>query len=52
MRVSLNASLEGVSKTDAQYYCMQEEWEFGDGAVSSEQPDCGAIGEDDNEVKT
>ena len=51
MRVSLNASLEGVSKTDAEHYCLQEEWEFGDGAVSSEQPDCAPIGEDGNEVK-
>lgn len=50
MRVSLNASLEGVSKTDAEYYCLQEEWEYGDGAVSSEQPNCEPL-EDENEVK-
>ena len=40
MRVSFNATLEGVSETDKEYYCLQEEWEFGDGAVSSEKPNC------------
>jgi hypothetical protein len=40
MTVSFNATLEGVSEDDKEYYCLKEEWEFGDGAVSSEQPNC------------
>ena len=40
LRVSLNAELQGVDEKDAQYYCLREEWDFGDGAVSSEQPNC------------
>jgi hypothetical protein len=51
MRVSFNGILEGVSQTDAEYYCLQEEWEFGDGAVSSEQPNCVPLGEEGSELK-
>ncbi len=51
MRVSINGTLEGVSKSDKDYYCLQEEWEFGDGAVSSEQANCEPFGED-SEIKT
>lgn len=51
MRVSINGKLEGVSKSDKDYYCLQEEWEFGDGAVSSEQANCEPFGED-SEIKT
>lgn len=51
MRVSIKGTLDGVSKTDAEYFCLEEEWDFGDGAVSSEQPDCQA-GDTGNEVKT
>jgi hypothetical protein len=51
MRVSFNGILEGVTKTDAEYYCLQEEWEFGDGAVSSEQPNCVPLEEEGSELK-
>ena len=40
MHVSINAKLENVGKNDKEFYCLQEEWEFGDGAVSSEQANC------------
>ena len=40
MRVSFNVDLQGVSENDKEYYCLQEEWDFGDGAVSAEQPNC------------
>lgn len=40
MRVSLNVDLQGVSENDKEYYCLPEEWDFGDGAVSAEQPNC------------
>jgi hypothetical protein len=40
MQVSINGKLENVPKNDKEFYCLQEEWEFGDGAVSSEQAHC------------
>jgi PKD repeat protein len=46
LRISFNATLENVSETDAEYYCLQEEWDFGDGAVSSEKPHCEPFGSD------
>ena len=50
MQVSINGKLENVSKNDKEFYCLQEEWEFGDGAVSSEQSNCEEHNED-TEVK-
>jgi hypothetical protein len=40
MHVSINGKLENVLKNDKDFYCLEEEWEFGDGAVSSEQANC------------
>ena len=40
MRVSFHALLTGIDEHDQQYYCMKEEWDFGDGAVSSESNQC------------
>jgi PKD domain len=40
MRVTLHAVLELPSDEDQEYYCLQEEWDFGDGAKSTEQPNC------------
>src|SRR5262249_42317404 len=40
MRVSFNVVLQGVASDDEDWYCQKEEWDFGDGAVSSEQPNC------------
>ena len=45
LHISFNAKLENVSENDAEYYCLQEEWDFGDGAVSSEQPHCEEFGD-------
>ncbi len=50
MRVTINGKLENVSKNNKDFYCLQEEWEFGDGAVSSEQANCEEYSEN-SEVK-
>lgn len=50
MHVSINGKLDNVSKSDKEFYCLQEEWEFGDGAVSSEQSNCEEFSEG-SEVK-
>lgn len=50
MHVSINGKLENVSKNEKAFYCLQEEWEFGDGAVSSEQANCEEYSEN-SEVK-
>jgi hypothetical protein len=50
MHVSINGKLENVPKGDKEFYCLQEEWEFGDGAVSSEQANCEEF-TDGSEVK-
>lgn len=50
MHVSINGKLENVSKGDKEFYCLQEEWDFGDGAVSSEQANCEEF-KDGSEVK-
>src|SRR5262249_33739884 len=46
LTVTFHAVLEGVSDDDQSYYCLQEEWDFGDGAVSSDQPACDPWGPD------
>ena len=51
LHVSLTARLEGVAENDQRYYCMQEEWDFGDGAKSSEKPNCEPFGPD-TKIKT
>lgn len=38
--VSFTARLTGVPENSKEHYCLQEEWDFGDGAVSSQQPHC------------
>jgi PKD repeat protein len=40
LRVSFHATLQHVSETDQEFYCQKEEWDFGDGAVSSDEPHC------------
>lgn len=40
LHVTFHAVLEGVEEHDQDFYCLQEEWDFGDGAKSSEQPYC------------
>lgn len=44
LRVTLHAVLQGVSEIDVEYYCLREKWDFGDGTVSSEQPNCEVFG--------
>jgi PKD repeat protein len=40
LRVTFHATLEGVAENSEEFYCLKEEWDFGDGAVSSETPNC------------
>lgn len=37
---SINAKLEGVEDNDQEWYCLKQEWDFGDGSISSEEPQC------------
>ncbi len=40
LRVSFRGLLEVPDENDKDLYCLQEEWDFGDGAKSSEKPNC------------
>jgi hypothetical protein len=40
MRVTFHGVLQGVAEQNKDYFCLQEEWDFGDGAKSSEKPNC------------
>ena len=40
LHVSFKGTLQGVDPKDAKYLCLRENWDFGDGAVSSEKPNC------------
>jgi hypothetical protein len=40
LHVTFNVVLKDVADNDEKFYCLQEEWDFGDGAVSSETPNC------------
>ena len=34
------ATLQGVSENDQEWYCLKEEWDFGDGTISTEEREC------------
>lgn len=40
LHVTFSAKLTGVDSNDKDYYCLKQEWDYGDGAVSSEEPNC------------
>ena len=40
LRVTFRAVLNGVSDTDPTFHCIKQEWDFGDGAVSGQTPNC------------
>jgi hypothetical protein len=40
LRVTFHAVLSGISDSDANFHCLKEEWDFGDGAISSQTPNC------------
>lgn len=44
LHVTFHVMLEGVAENDQNFYCLKEEWDFGDGAVSAEQPNCEPYG--------
>ena len=44
LRVSFQGNLSGAAINDRKYYCLQEEWDFGDGAKSTEKPNCDPFG--------
>ncbi len=39
-RATIRANLEGVGENDSEWYCLKEEWDFGDGTVSTEEEEC------------
>ena len=51
LRITFRGELQGVDSNDEKYYCLQEIWDFGDGAKSSEKPNCDPYSPDSN-VKT
>ena len=40
LRVTFRGLLEVADPNDKELYCLQEEWDFGDGAKSTEKPNC------------
>jgi hypothetical protein len=40
LRVTFRGLLETADPNDEDLYCLQEEWDFGDGAKSTEKPNC------------
>ena len=46
LRVTFHATLQGVIENSEEFYCLKEEWDFGDGAVSSETPQCDPYSQD------
>ena len=44
LHVNFKGTLEGVDPNDEKYYCLRENWDFGDGAASSEKPNCDPYG--------
>ena len=40
LRVTFRGELQGVNENSEEHYCLQEEWDFGDGSVSTEKPNC------------
>jgi hypothetical protein len=51
LRVTFRGELQGVDTNDEEYYCLQEIWDFGDGARSSEKANCEPYSSD-SKVKT
>jgi PKD domain len=45
LRVTFRGNMENVDSTE-EYYCLQEEWDFGDGAKSTEKPNCDSYSAD------
>jgi hypothetical protein len=40
VRVRISAELEGTFEDPERYYCLEEEWEWGDETESMHEPDC------------
>ena len=40
LRISFRGLLEVPNENNKEFYCFQEEWDFGDGAKSTEKPNC------------
>jgi len=52
MHTNFHAVLENVADDNKEFHCLKEEWDFGDGSISSEKADCGEKGEDEDSKKT
>lgn len=40
LRVTFRVVLEGAAENNADWHCMKEEWDYGDGSISSQKPNC------------
>lgn len=40
LRVSFRVILDGVAENDVEWHCLKEEWDYGDGSISSQKPNC------------
>ena len=40
LRITFRGELQGADSNEERFYCLQEIWDFGDGAKSSEKPNC------------
>ncbi len=40
LRVNFRVVLEGVAENDQEWHCLSEEWDYGDGSISSQKPNC------------
>ena len=40
LRVTFRVVLEGVAENNAEWHCLKEEWDYGDGSISSQKPNC------------
>ena len=40
LNVAFHVTLTGVAVDDPEYYCLKEEWDFGDDSKSTETPNC------------
>ena len=43
MRVTFRVQLRNVSPTDEAWACLEQAWNFGDGSISAERPNCVGI---------
>jgi len=40
LRVTFRVVLDGVAENNQEWHCLKEEWDYGDGSISSQKPYC------------